>query len=68
MYDMHCVKNIILEWKHLIFLFSDGSNLQSRLLEDGVVKGKGDGDRSLSSAMGSIPEETLEDIKGESML
>ncbi|XP_071797881.1 actin-related protein 10-like [Asterias amurensis] len=39
------------------------SNLQSRLLEDGVVKGKGDGDRSLSSAMGSIPEETLEDIK-----
>ena len=46
--------------------FSYGSNLQTRLLEEGIVKGQGDGERPLSSAMSSLPEETLEDIKGKS--
>ncbi|XP_038066561.1 actin-related protein 10-like isoform X1 [Patiria miniata] len=39
------------------------SNLQVRLLEEGVVKGEGNGERPLSSVMSTIPEETLEDIK-----
>ena len=40
------------------------SNLEAQILEHGTVKGLGDEEKPVSSVLGKISEETLEDIKG----